>query len=160
MRGFDYDGMVHDALLSIVREVLRYVEVNGLPGSNHFYVTFRTDRSDVVIPNELRETHPEEITVVLQHQFWDLKVFEDYFEVTLSFQDRYEKISVPFNALISFLDPSANFGLQFIPEVTPEDKKLPTTGGKKKEKSSDSSKQKSKPKEGNIVSLDSFRKKD
>lgn len=79
LRYFDYDGMVHDALLNIVRDTLRHVEKDGLPGENHFYITFRTDRPDVEIPEELKATHPEEITVVLQHQFWDLKVSDDHF---------------------------------------------------------------------------------
>ncbi len=150
LRYFDYDGMVHDALLNIVRDTLRHVEKDGLPGENHFYITFRTDRPDVEIPEELKATHPEEITVVLQHQFWDLKVSDDHFEVMLSFQDRYEKVSVPFSALISFLDPSANFGLQFIPDLTPPD-------GHDEGEATNS---RPTPKDGsNIISLDSFRKK-
>lgn len=152
LRYFDYDGMVHAALLNIVKDTLRHVEKEGLPGENHFYITFRTDRPDVVIPDELRATHPEEITVVLQHQFWDLKVLDDHFEVMLSFQDRYEKVAVPFSALISFLDPSANFGLQFIPDLSsPDDEDAD---------GDDAGKPRSIPKDGsNIISLDSFRKK-
>lgn len=154
MRYFDYDGMVHDALLNIVKDTLRHVEKDGLPGENHFYITFRTDRSDVTIPPELKESHPEEITVVLQHQFWDLKVFDDYFEVMLSFQDRYEKVVVPFSALVSFLDPSANFGLQFIPDMKPsgDDDASQTV---KKDQAAPTSTQEG----GKIISLDSFRKK-
>lgn len=153
MRYFDFDGMVHDALLTIVKDALRHVEKEGLPGDNHFYITFRTDRPDVTIPDELRESHPEEITVVLQHQFWDLKVYDDRFEVMLSFQDRYEKVAVPFTALVSFLDPSANFGLQFIPDMgSGTDGELNSPGADKKHVSPHKG-------EDNIISLDSFRKK-
>lgn len=155
MKRFDYDTMVHKALLGIVVDVLKHVEKEGLPGSNHFYVTFRTDRPDVVIPDELRKQHPEEVTIVLQHQFWDLKVLEHGFEVVLSFDERYEKITVPLSALISFLDPSANFGLQFIPEWEDENANEAEEG----QPSTPYQKTSDDQGENNIISLDSFRKK-
>ncbi|WP_157111116.1 SspB family protein [Candidatus Nucleicultrix amoebiphila] len=170
MRHFNYDAMVHDALLGIVKSCLRFVEKNGLPGNNHFYVTFNTNREDVIIPQELRDSNPEEVTIVLQHQFWDLHVFDDHFEVVLSFQDRYEKISIPFSALVSFLDPSSNFGLQFIPDLSEEEKKKQESTKKQTEPAKSKGKDKEKGKtpkskgdepqpQNNIISLDSFRKK-
>lgn len=154
---FDYEVMVQEALRKVVQEALTQVEKNGLPGSHHFYITFQTDRPDVTLPNFLREKHPEEITIVLQHQFWDLNVTNNGFSVSLSFNDVHEKIAVPYTAIISFLDPSVKFGLQFIPddpeEVTPFAENAQSTPTKSK------GKVKQQPKENNVVALDQFRKK-
>ncbi|MBN9564915.1 MAG: hypothetical protein J0G29_02295 [Alphaproteobacteria bacterium] len=107
--------MVQKALKMVVRDALRAVAANGLPGSHHFYVTFRTDHPQAVVPTYLAERHPEEITIVLQYQFWDLDITDHSFEVTLSFNDIHERLVVPFNAITSFVDPSVKFGLQFAP---------------------------------------------
>ena len=145
----DYDEMVQEALRGMVREVLNRTSKEGLLGSHHFYLTFQTSRPDVILPEEVREKHPDEITVVLQHQFWDLKVEQKKFEVSLSFNDKIEKISVPFGALISFLDPSVKFGLQFIPaDPTLPEKKEPEISKEKEESA-----------RGKVVTLDKFRKK-
>ena len=118
-KGFDYDQMVQEAMRGVVRSALERASKEGLSGSHHFYVTFQTNRPDVVLPKNLLDKHPEEITIVLQHQFWDLKVEQQKFEVKLSFNDNLETIIVPFGAIISFLDPSVKFGLQFIPNDPP-----------------------------------------
>lgn len=108
-----YDRMVEDALLSVVHRSLSYVAANGLPGDHHFYITFRTDHPDVQIPDHLRERYPGEMTIILQHQFWDLEIAEEFFSVTLSFSDIPEKLVIPFDSVAAFADPSVRFGLQF-----------------------------------------------
>jgi hypothetical protein len=151
-KGFNYDEMVQEALKGVVREALNHTSKEGVPGSHHFYITFQTNRPDVIIPESLRERHPEEITIVLQHQFWDLKVDEHKFEVSLSFNDSIEKIVVPFGALISFLDPSVKFGLQFSPlEPVIEEKK-----GRSKSKDKNTTDNSGV---GKVITLDAFRKK-
>ncbi len=108
-----YDRMVEDALLSVVHRSLSYAAENGLPGEHHFYITFRTDHPGVQIPDHLRERYPGEMTIILQYQFWDLEVRDDSFSVTLSFSDVPEKLTIPFDAVAAFADPSVRFGLQF-----------------------------------------------
>ena len=108
-----YDLLVQDALRGVVRKVMSDVARNGLPGEHHFYVSFRTHAPGVRISNRLRERHPDEMTIVLQHQFWDLGVTEHTFEVGLSFGGVPERLLVPFDALSGFWDPSVQFGLKF-----------------------------------------------
>jgi hypothetical protein len=96
-----------------VRQALAQVAEHGLPGEHHFYVTFRTDHPGVVMPESLKERYPREMTIVLQHQFWDLQVGEDAFQVTLTFNNVSEQLSIPFEAIAAFADPSVRFGLQF-----------------------------------------------
>jgi hypothetical protein len=100
----------------VVREALSRAALHGLPDDHHFYITFRTDAEGVVIPPHLAASHPEDITIVLQHEYWDLSVntdAPDSFGVTLSFNNRRERLVVPFAAVTGFADPSAKFGLQF-----------------------------------------------
>ena len=108
-----YDLMVQDALKGVVRKILTEAARDGLPGEHHFYVTFRTGAPGVRLSQRLREKHPDEMTIVLQHQYWDLIIREDDFEVTVSFNKLQERIKVPFAALSAFVDPSVRFGLQF-----------------------------------------------
>ena len=108
-----YDLLVQDALRSVVRRVMGDVARNGLPGEHHFYISFKTQAPGVRISNRLRERHPEEMTIVLQHQFWDLGVTEHGFEVGLSFGGVPERLLVPYEALSGFWDPSVQFGLKF-----------------------------------------------
>lgn len=110
---FHYDALVDDALRSVVRRVLVQVAEKGLPGSHHFYISFRSTDPGVELPNYLRAKYPEEMTIVLQHQYWDLILYDDSFEVTVSFNKQQERIKVPFMALSAFVDPSVRFGLQF-----------------------------------------------
>jgi hypothetical protein len=110
---FHYDALVDDALRSVVRRVLAQVAEKGLPGSHHFYISFRSTDPGVELPDYLRAKYPEEMTVVLQHQYWDLVLNEESFEVTVSFNKQQERIKVPFTALSAFVDPSVRFGLQF-----------------------------------------------
>lgn len=109
-----YDVLTQQALRAVVRRVLADVAKTGtLPGEHHFYVTFATQAPGVRISARLREQYPEEMTIVLQHQFWDLAVGESHFEVALSFNGISEKLHVPLDAIKGFFDPSVQFGLQF-----------------------------------------------
>lgn len=108
-----YDLMVQGALLGVVREVLLRAEKQGLPGDHHFFITFRSGHPGVEMPPFLRDRYPQEMTIVLQHQFWDLEVKEDRFSVHLSFNQVPSKLVVPFAAIKAFYDPSVQFGLQF-----------------------------------------------
>ena len=108
-----YDDLVDNALRGAMREVMLRVAENGLSGSHHLYITFRTGFPGVDIPGYLRDRYPDELTIVLQHQFWGLEVTEEGFSVTLSFNKAREYVSVPFAALTRFADPGVKFGLQF-----------------------------------------------
>lgn len=108
-----YDKMVEDALRGVVRDALTQTAENGLFGDHHFYITFRTRAPGVNVANHILARHPDEMTIVLQHQFWGLEVDEAGFAVTLSFSGVSERLVIPFTAITGFADPSAKFGLQF-----------------------------------------------
>lgn len=108
-----YDLLVQDALRSVVRNVLIDVGKHGLPGEHHFYISFKTGAPGVRISNRLREQYPDEMTIVMQHQFWDLGITEHTFEVGLSFGGVPERLLVPFDTIVGFFDPSVQFGLKF-----------------------------------------------
>lgn len=108
-----YDLLVQNALKGVMRKVLVDAVKEGLPGDHHFYISFRTEAPGVRMSQRLRERYPEEMTIVLQHQYWDLAVTEHAFEVGLSFSGVPERLLVPFDALIGFFDPSVEFGLKF-----------------------------------------------
>ncbi|MGU3537228.1 SspB family protein [Methylobacterium sp. A54F] len=108
-----YDLLVQDALRGVVRKVLTDAARDGLSGEHHFYVSFRTEAPGVRMSQRLREKYPQDMTIVLQHQFWDLGVNEHNFEVGLSFSGVPERLLVPFDALTGFFDPSVQFGLKF-----------------------------------------------
>jgi len=108
-----YDVLARDALRGVLRRVLTDAAEHGLPGEHHFFITFLSTAEGVKLSPRLLAQYPEEMTVILQHQFWDLVVAEDRFEVGLSFGGIPERLVVPFNAIKSFFDPSVQFGLQF-----------------------------------------------
>ena len=112
-RHIDYEGLAQGAMRGIVRTVLERVAQSGLPGEHHFYIAFNTEAPGVVISKRLKQKYPEEMTVVLQHRFWDLTVTEERFEVKLTFDGIPERLSVPFTAVKVFFDPSVPYGLQF-----------------------------------------------
>ncbi len=116
-----YDLLTQEALRGVVRKVLEDASKSGLPGDHHFYVSFDTVAPGVRISQRIREKYPEEMTIVLQHQFWDLIVTEQTFEVGLSFGGIPERLLVPFDALTGFFDPSVKFGVKFEPAHTLED---------------------------------------
>ena len=108
-----YDLLVQDALKKVVRKILSDTAKTGLPGDHHFYISFRTDVPGVRLSQRMRDKYPQEMTVVLQHQFWDLGVTEHAFEVGLSFSGIPERLLIPFDAVTGFFDPSVQFGLKF-----------------------------------------------
>ena len=160
-----YQGLLDAALRGVVRDALRRIEKQGLIGSHHFYLTFKTRFPGVELPNFLVEQYPDEMTIILQHQFWGLKVRDDQFEVALTFKKLPATLVIPFQALTKFYDPGVPFGLEFksaevetkpalaIPNGEPAPAKI-----EKSDKPGDEAGEKpSAPAE--IVSLDSFRKK-
>src|SRR5579862_1115670 len=148
--------MVESALRGVVREALARTAASGLPGTHHFYITFKTRYPGLKISDALSAQYPDEMTIVLEHQFWDLEVEEDHLAATFSFQGRPERLSVPSEAITSFTDPSVKFGLQFQPGESLAPLHTPVAPPKQEEK-----KKAEKPagKTGEVVALDSFRKK-
>jgi uncharacterized protein len=161
---FRYDKMVERALRGVVREALARTAASGLPGTHHFYITFQTKHPDTKIPDSLSSQYPDDMTIVLEHQFWDLSVEEDHFAVTLSFQSRPERLIVPFEAITAFTDPSCKFGLQFQANeagatsagATETPAKPAKVEAKKEPAAADKGQG---PKTGEVVALDAFRKK-
>ena len=154
---FQYDMMVQEALRGVVRKALEEVCKDGFRGEHHFYITFKTHSPQVQIPNFLRSRYPEEMTIVLQHQFWNLEIQDAYFEVELSFNDKRENLLIPFGAVTGFADPSVKFGLQFeehADETPIQSKEENFNKMEPPEQNSD----KSTEKFGEVVSLEKFRK--
>jgi uncharacterized protein len=117
-----YEGWLEEAQRQVALRALAYAAEHGLPGAHHFYITFRTDYPGVHIPARLSAQYPEEMTIVLQHQYWDLKVDEDrVLTVGLSFSGIPSTLVIPAGALVGFADPHARFGLRMQPEVIEED---------------------------------------
>jgi uncharacterized protein len=128
-----YDEIVQDSLRQVVRRVLQDVSIGGgLPGAHHFFIAFRTRFPGVDMPRHLLERYPEEMTVVLQHRYWDLLVSDEHFEVGLTFNQVPAKLSIPYRAISGFVDPAVNFALQFIvqmPELDEEPEVEPVVEG-------------------------------
>ncbi len=108
-----YDLLAQNALKGVVREALRIAETTGLPGEHHFYIAFNTRAPGVALSEKIAARYPREMTIVLQHQYWNLRVHDDRFEVELSFDNVPEHLVIPFDAVKGFLDPAVQFGLQF-----------------------------------------------
>lgn len=162
----DYGRLIDDAMHVIVKRVMQLIDAEGLPGEHHFYITFLTQFPGVMISDELESKYPEEMTIVIQHQYWELEVTDEYFSIVLSFNHKKQSLTVPYDAIISFADPSVKFGLQFRyaeeylermraenpslldmddePGLLPKQDGLPDNDGD--------------PDVSNVVSLDSFRK--
>lgn len=151
----DYEGMAQEALRGVIRAALKKASSpKGMPGAHHFYITFKTHAPGVSAPADLLEKYPEEMTIVLQHQYWDLAPGETFFSVVLKFGGAPKKLSVPYAAVSRFYDPSVQFLLQFEPiEAAPPAPVLTVVEDK------DASGE--PPHEGGakVVSLDTFRKK-
>lgn len=122
---FQYDRMVAEALCDVVRKVLKRTAQHGLRGNHHLYLTFNTNHPDVVLAEYLRGQFPNDMTIVLQHEFWGLTIDSDHFEVTLSFNDIHERMHIPFAALTAFADPSVQFALQLQAPATAQDLTAP-----------------------------------
>ncbi len=157
-----YDVWIEDALRSVIRRTIDYVSENGLPGDHHFYITFRTSDIEVQMPEYLRAEHPNEMTIVLQYQYDSLKVDENAIYATLRFNGKPETMTIPLSSVVSFADPSVNFGLQ-LKMSSSDDESLEydvnntqdTSGGiNLKSKKDDQSHT-----TGEVIALDTFRKK-
>lgn len=145
----NYDKLIENSLKKVVVEALKIAETQGLPGENHFYITFKTDHPGTIIPQNLKIQYPESMTIVLQHQYSNLVVTDNYFSVDLSFGGRAQNLLIPFDAISYFADPYAKFGLSFsfyengdvhsLDDIQPERKVSGETA--------------------QIISFDSFRKK-
>jgi hypothetical protein len=152
--------MVEAALRGVVREVLTRTAANGLPGAHHFYITFQTRHPGVELPESLLAQYPEEMTIVLEHQFWDLEVTGDGFSVTLSFQNRPERLIIPLEAVTAFADPAVKFGLQFqavLSDAVEQGEPEPARIEPAKPDAAKPAEKGDKP--GEVVTLDAFRKK-
>ena len=149
----DYGNLMHNAMRSLIQDVLTEVKNNGLPGEHHFFITFDTNHTGVEMASWLKDRYPKEITVVMQHWYDDLEVNDDGFSVTLNFGDTPEHLVIPYEAILTFVDPSVEFGLRFETNEEDEDK-----GEDKPVDSEESNEDETKKETGQVVSLDNFRK--
>ena len=167
-----YDIWIEEALRGVIRRSLTTVEEFGLPDDHHFYITFKTDHPDVNIADWLRAEYPDEMTIVMQHQFDDLGVGEDGFTIKLRFGGRPERLDVPFEAITSFADPSVSFGLQLksldqddedgdYDDLTPEELGLEPSANSSgvSTGNNDGDDLDDDKKTGEVIALDAFRKK-
>jgi len=152
----NYNQLVEQALLNVVRDSLKHALEHGLAGQQHFYITFKTHHPGVSIPTHLMERYKDEMTIVMQHQYWDLIVEEDFFSLGLSFNHQRETLVIPFNAITSFADPSVQFGLQFnasdIEDVQSEPLAQIEPASEDSTPALDDA-----PKAGEVIALDAFR---
>jgi hypothetical protein len=147
--GLDYGSMMHRAMRGLIKEVLEQVADSGLPGEHHFFITFDTGHPDVQLAQWLHDRYPEDMTVVVQHWFDDLRVLADGFHITLNFGDAPEPMYIPYDAIITFVDPSVEFGLRFeTHDIEDEDEDETEINDTPNEKHGDAE----------VVSLDQFRK--
>ena len=121
-----YDLLVQEALRSVVRKVLGDAARNGLPGEHHFNIAFKTQAPGVVIPPAVLQRYPDEMAIILQHEFWDLEVTNDAFAVSLNFSRKPERLTIPFDSITGFSDPSVPFGFKLEPRAASEPAKTPT----------------------------------
>jgi hypothetical protein len=155
--GIDYGRLMHRAMRGLIHEVLTRVSTDGLPGEHHFFITFDTRHDGVEIADWLAERYPDEMTVVMQHWFEALEVFDDGFAVTLNFGDAPERLTIPFDAIRTFVDPSVEFGLRFEEqhEADEDDDQGPEDDGPNDDGPGGGA---DAPQEAEVVSLDRFRK--
>ncbi len=161
-----YDVWIEDALRTVIRRTLTYIAANGLPGDHHFYITFRTSDDKVEMPEYLRAEHPEEMTIVLQYQYDALDVDENAIYTTLRFNGKPESMVIPLASVVSFADPSVNFGLQLkMANLDDEDldyeieMELEDDDGAEIEPDSGTADADKERTTGEVIALDSFRKK-
>ncbi len=151
--GIDYGKLMHHAMRGLIQTVLEDVKQNGLPGEHHFFITFDTGHPDARLADWLKERYPEEMTVVMQHQYDDLEVTDEGFSITLSFGDAPEPLYIPYDSIETFVDPSVEFGLRFESQDTEDD-----DGPEPPEDTPDGDGPEPEHKDAEVVSLDRFRK--
>jgi hypothetical protein len=153
----DYPLMIRESLRGVVRMALAHTAEHGLPGEHHFFVAFHTSGEGVRLPAYLRDLHPDEMTVVLQHQFWDLAVDEDAFSVTLLFDGARHRLTVPYAAVTGFADPSVSFGLRFEPHDEDDEGSESATAGNETGEDAGGAAD-TGGEAGKVISIDRFRK--
>ena len=156
-----YDLMIEEALRGVVRGAISQVSKEGLHGDHHFYITFATKFAGVQVPDYILKQHPEEMTIVLQHQFFGLRLENDAINVMLSFNGKQESIIVPIEAITTFADPSVNFVLQFqmLKSVSSHEEKAKDQAGTALTDESEAIEAEEDKKRGEVIRLDKFRKK-
>lgn len=168
----DYAELIDKAMQNVVKMAIEDVAQYGLPSDHHFFITFKTRADGVMISEELLKKYPEEMTIVIQHQYFDLEVTDVGFSIVLSFNHVKHNLTIPFSSLVSFVDPSVKFGLQFalsdkglMEELEFEEiddsqnKQKPIKKTLKKDKVTSNEPKVNKPNNSNVVTLDSFRNK-
>lgn len=155
-----YEAMAQEALRGVVKSALkRAAAPDGLPGAHHFYITFKTEAPGVSGPNDLLGKYPDEMTIVLQHQYWDLAPGETFFSVTLKFGGQPKRLSVPYAAVTRFYDPSVQFLLQFEAPGGTAAAEAPAKAATPEKAAAETPDPEADPDAPNVVSLDHFRKK-
>ncbi len=154
-RQIDYGRLMHEAMRSLIQQVLEDVAAEGLPGDHHFFITFDTAQPGVGLADWLRERYPDEMTIVIQHWFEDLEVNDDGFSITLNFGDNPERLDIPFDAVRTFVDPSVEFGLRFESQGDSDDEDDDDGAPMMKDAVDEDA---DADHDAEIVSLDSFRK--
>ena len=165
-----YDVWIEEALRTVIERALTFAKKNGLPGDHHFYITFKTGSIGVEVPAYIITEHPDEMTIVIQHQFDNLTVTNEIFSVTLRFKGKPEQLVIPFSAITSFADPSVNFGLQLKTMALDEDEMFSTHDPENKDlehslaqdvptTSREEAENEAQPKSGEVITLDAFRNK-
>ena len=152
-QSIDYSEKMRRSLLRVMAEVLEDVAVDGLPGEHHFFITFLTTYPGVDMPDWLRAQHPSQMTIVIQNWYDDLVVSDNWFDITLSFSNQAVRLHIPFASVLTFVDPSVEFGLRFDNDESEDDvidELIEVVEGAQKEEK--------KPSDADVVSLDSFRK--
>ncbi len=155
-----YDLMLQRALRSVLRDTLTIAAEKGLPGAHHLFITFRTAAEDVEIADYLAARYPDEMTIVLQHEYWGLEVTDEGFSVTLSFSNRHERLVIPFAAVTAFADPSVRFGLQFDKAVQGETGEAPDEEIEEEAETPEADATSESEAGNNVVTLDRFRKRE
>jgi len=160
----DYGNLMHNAMRGLIQKVLQGIAKDGLPGEHHFFISFDSNNPDVEIADWLSDRYPDEMTIVIQHWFDNLDITDDGFSITLNFGDNPEPLYIPYDAILTFVDPSVEFGLRFdsqedaqaspLHEVTSEEEPDEAHEAPMHEDAVDET----EPKDAEIVSLDSFRK--
>ena len=147
----DYYEILRDNMVNVLRDVLKIIEKDGLKQGHHLYISFKTGKKNAVLPNWLKDKFPKEMTIIIQYEYWNFQVLDDNFKITLSFDDIKSNLVIPFNSVISFADPYANFGLRLI-----EDKKKYRQARNSSQVSENNEKELSK---SNIIKFNEFKKK-
>lgn len=153
-----YGRLMHHAMRGLIQSVLQGVAEDGLPGEHHFFITFDTRHPDVDIAPWLTERYPDEMTIVIQHWYEGLDVDDDGFDITLNFGDSPERLRVPFDAILTFVDPSVEFGLRFETDSGPGDPDDDPPPGVEDEAPEAPVETPEPPKDAEVVSLDTFRR--